>query len=343
MKKNRKGKSLLGLLVLFFAVSFCSGCRGCSNVQLDSQKDGMLWEISGNGLSHKSYLFGTMHGDGHNYKLEEIFTAFPQLREILGNVSCIYLEQSKDFNDSAVVADCVASASVFVKADEADEANEYNALPLGESYRGLYDSREKFRLVDNFFSEKLRRSSYTQFKPAYWVERLRLNRMKGSAKAVSVDDCLYHYALQKNIKVSGLETYEESARALVEATRDSAEYLKSLKDQAADLYDAIVQMEKVAQMEKIAQMEKVAASTFSYEMYLSGDLEKLYTKNLSFIPNEVYEQKMGAERNNRWLRKIEDILKDRTCLIAVGAMHLPGDKGLIALLRAKGYNVQPAR
>ena len=58
-------------------------------MQLDSQKDGMLWEISGNGLSHKSYLFGTMHGDGHNYKLEEIFTAFPQLREILGNVSCI--------------------------------------------------------------------------------------------------------------------------------------------------------------------------------------------------------------------------------------------------------------
>lgn len=309
-------------------------------MQLDSQKDGMLWEISGNGLSHKSYLFGTMHGDGHNYKLEEIFTAFPQLHEVLGNVSCIYLEQSKDFNDSAVVADCVASASIFVKADE---ANDYNALPQGESYRGLYDSREKFRLVDNFFSEKLRRSSYTQFKPAYWVERLRLNRMKGSAKAVSVDDCLYHYALQKNIKVSGLETYEESARALVEATRDSAEYLKSLKEQAADLYDAIVQMEKVAQMEKIAQMEKVAASTSSYEMYLSGDLEKLCTNNLSFIPNEVYEQKMGAERNNRWLRKIEDILKDRTCLIAVGAMHLPGDKGLIALLRAKRYNVQPAR
>lgn len=334
MKKNRKGKSLLGLLVLFFAVSFCSGCRGCSNVQLDSQTDGMLWEISGNGLSHKSYLFGTMHGDGHNYKLEEIFTAFPQLREVLGNVSCIYLEQSKDFNDSAVVADCVASASVFVKADE---ANEYNALPLGESYQGLYDSREKFRLVDNFFCEKLRRSSYTQFKPAYWVERLRLNRMKGNAKAVSVDDCLYHYALQKNIKVSGLETYEESARALVEATRDSAEYLKSLKEQAADLYDAIVQMEK------IAQMEKVSASTSSYEMYLSGDLEKLYSKNLSFIPNEVYELKMGAERNNRWLRKIEDILKDRTCLIAVGAMHLPGDKGLIALLRTKGYDVQPAK
>ena len=52
---------------------------------------------------------------------------------------------------------------------------------------------------------------------------------------------------------------------------------------------------------------------------------------------------MVAERNNRWLKKMEDILKDRTCLIAVGVMHLPGDKGLISLLRDKGYVVQPVR
>ena len=90
----------------------------------------MLWEISGNGLSHKSYLFGTMHGGGHNFTQKEIFTAFPQLGEVLDNVSCMYLEQSKNFNDSAVVADCMASASVFMKADE---ASDYNTLPQGES------------------------------------------------------------------------------------------------------------------------------------------------------------------------------------------------------------------
>ena len=58
-------------------------------MKLNSQKDGMLWEISGNGLSHKSYLFGTMHGGGHNFTQKEIFTAFPQLGEVLENVSCI--------------------------------------------------------------------------------------------------------------------------------------------------------------------------------------------------------------------------------------------------------------
>ena len=28
---------------------------------------GWLWEISGNGLLQKSYLFGTCHGEGHNF------------------------------------------------------------------------------------------------------------------------------------------------------------------------------------------------------------------------------------------------------------------------------------
>ena len=328
MKKNRKEKRLLGLLFLFFAVCFCSGCRGCSKVKLDKQKNAMLWEISGNGLSHKSYLFGTMHGGGHNFTQEEIFMAFPQLREILGNVSCIYLEQSKNFNDSAVVADCMASASVFMKADE---ASEYNTLPQGVSYQGLYDNEEQFRFVDNFFCEKLHRFSYVQFKPAYWVERLRLMKMKGNVKAVSVDDCLYHDALQKNIKVLGLETYEESARALVETIRDTAEYHKSLTEQAVDLYNVI------------SQIEKVSASASCHEMYLSGDLEKLYTHSQSLIPKGVDDSKMVAERNIKWLKKIEGHLKDRACLIAVGVMHLPGDKGLISLLRDKGYIVQPVR
>lgn len=327
-KLDRIGKNFLSLLVLFFAVSFCCGCRGCSNVELNSQKNGMLWEISGNGLAHKSYLFGTMHGDGHNYTQKEVFMAFPQLCKALENVSCMYLEQSKNFNDSAVVADCVASASVFMKADEASECN---VLPQGESYKGLYDSEEMFWVVDNFFCEKLHRSSYVLFKPAYWVERLRLMRMKGNDRATGVDDCLYHYALQKNIKVFGLETYEDLARTLVEIIRDTAEYHKSLKEQAVDLYDVIT------------QIEKEPASASCNEMYLSGDLEKLYTYNLSLIPKGRYESKMGAERNNKWLRKIEESLKDRSCLIAVGVMHLPGDKGLISLLRDKGYVVKPVR
>ena len=35
---------------------------------------GWLWEVSGNGLQHKSYLFGTCHGDGHQFTKDEMFS-----------------------------------------------------------------------------------------------------------------------------------------------------------------------------------------------------------------------------------------------------------------------------
>lgn len=51
----------------------------------------------------------------------------------------------------------------------------------------------------------------------------------------------------------------------------------------------------------------------------------------------------GSRKKYQMVEKIEGHLKDRACLIAVGVMHLPGDKGLISLLRDKGYFVQPVR
>ena len=35
---------------------------------------GWLWEVSGNGLQQKSYLFGTCHGDGHRFTKDEMFS-----------------------------------------------------------------------------------------------------------------------------------------------------------------------------------------------------------------------------------------------------------------------------
>jgi uncharacterized protein YbaP (TraB family) len=38
-----------------------------------------------------------------------------------------------------------------------------------------------------------------------------------------------------------------------------------------------------------------------------------------------------------------DIMKDKSILFAVGAGHLPGDQGVINLLRKKGYKVTPMK
>ena len=48
-------------------------------------------------------------------------------------------------------------------------------------------------------------------------------------------------------------------------------------------------------------------------------------------------------RNRSWAEKLVKIMPERTCLVCVGAGHLPGPQGLLQLLRDKGYTVEPMR
>jgi uncharacterized protein len=55
---------------------------------------------------------------------------------------------------------------------------------------------------------------------------------------------------------------------------------------------------------------------------------------------ELYE-KIGPERNRKWLPKIVAALKgDRNVVVFAGVAHFPGPDGLIALLRRAGYEVE---
>lgn len=48
-----------------------------------------------------------------------------------------------------------------------------------------------------------------------------------------------------------------------------------------------------------------------------------------------------VQRNARWVDDIEDLLEGSgTVFIAVGAGHLPGEEGVIAMLRARGHSVE---
>ena len=52
-------------------------------------------------------------------------------------------------------------------------------------------------------------------------------------------------------------------------------------------------------------------------------------------------QSLIVERNRNWMPQIEGcFLKPRPCLVVVGAAHLVGSDGLLALLTAKGYRIE---
>jgi hypothetical protein len=47
------------------------------------------------------------------------------------------------------------------------------------------------------------------------------------------------------------------------------------------------------------------------------------------------------DRNRKWAKALDTLLHGKSLLVAVGAAHLPGDQGVISLLRRAGYTLTP--
>lgn len=78
------------------------------------------------------------------------------------------------------------------------------------------------------------------------------------------------------------------------------------------------------------------------EAYKKEDI----TKTTDLIAQEKYMNANSVKyllhiRNENWVNKMPEIMKGKSTLFAVGAAHLIGEKGLINLLRHKGYSVTP--
>ena len=52
---------------------------------------------------------------------------------------------------------------------------------------------------------------------------------------------------------------------------------------------------------------------------------------------------MVDDRNKAWIPLLTEQINKQSCFIAVGALHLPGEMGIIKLLRKEGYNVEPVK
>ncbi|MBN2773535.1 MAG: TraB/GumN family protein [Prolixibacteraceae bacterium] len=78
------------------------------------------------------------------------------------------------------------------------------------------------------------------------------------------------------------------------------------------------------------------------DLYKQKDIEKL-GKMLNESEWEFvgYEGLLIFNRNQNWIPIIENAVSEKPTFIAVGAGHLPGENGLISLLRNKGFTVTP--
>jgi uncharacterized protein YbaP (TraB family) len=113
---------------------------------------------------------------------------------------------------------------------------------------------------------------------------------------------------------------------------------------------------QIAQLDGIAmdQQEHLLAGTLKdldnelanlstlVQAWKSGDVESVERIVLADVRQEpLIYQRLLVDRNRTWLPEIEKLLtRPRPALVVVGAAHLVGPDGLIALLTARGYRLE---
>lgn len=75
------------------------------------------------------------------------------------------------------------------------------------------------------------------------------------------------------------------------------------------------------------------------QLYIREDLQAIH-QMMSYLPDET-EDKLLTMRNHVMVSRMDSLIRLKSFVVAVGTAHLPGDQGIIELLRQKGYTVEP--
>ena len=266
----------------------------------------LLWKVSGNGLAKPSYLFGTHHlVDKDQIKdVDKIIDLGKQTDAVVGEM---------EIPDPAAIQMKMMQAGMLT----------------GTSMKELL-SPEDYQLADNEF-QQLMGAGMAQLgvmKPmllATLYSSLTFMQAYGMTKQPeAIDAILQKTAKESNKKVIGLETVDQQMDILLNSL--------PLKRQSEILMYTI----KNKKQEVDLQLNITDA-------YKKGDMVKAEALDKSDDSMTADEKKIVAEnRNNAWMKQLPELMKSQSCFVAVGFLHLVGDKGLVAQLKKAGYTVEPA-
>lgn len=268
----------------------------------------LLWKISGNGLNKSSYVLGTLHLESGNYldSIPGANDAFNSCEQIIGEV---------------VMTDM---ASIIAKTQP------FTMMKLDTTYHMLY-SEEDY----NFVNEQLKSFFSVGLDHMGILKPMAINSTLAifiGAKLIpnfnpqnQLDISIQQKAVEKGKPVMGLEDVEFQAALLFGSTglqRQADLLLCALKNQdmiggqLKDLINSYHKADLIA-IDKMVNNQDLPCSNTTEEM-----------------------EALNKTRNDKWMSTLPEIMKDKSSFIAVGAMHLIGEEGLLNQLEKLGYTIE---
>jgi uncharacterized protein YbaP (TraB family) len=196
-------------------------------------------------------------------------------------------------------------------------------LPDGKKLRN-YLNEDEYTKLQHYFRDSLQLSNQslkmTESVQPFYVTAIILNDLIG--KTVAYEQKLTKRAKKGKMHIAALETYQDQL-AMVDSI--------SIEDQIKFSYMSMMGNDIVQ-----AYLDLI-------EVYKKQELNSLLALSMQDSLMNKFDQSMLIDRNNNWIPKIESLIQEKPSFIAVGAAHLPGQEGVIRLLRKEGYEVKAVR
>lgn len=263
----------------------------------------LLWEVRGKGIKQPAYIFGTIH-------------LIPESDYLMTEATVKAFKQCSAVAfeiDLEKMSDMSAMLPLLMKAFMRD----------GVTLRELV-SPEDYQLIKGQLDQ--------MGIPMMLVERVKpmfLSALMGDGGGM---------------EAVGMKSYEIE---LLEMARKDGKTVHGLETAAyqMSMFDSIpyqAQADMLVQSMKMGTQEDDAL-TRMIELYKSQDLYGLQAMIEQESGMGPYTELLLDRRNINWIPVIERLMREASVFVAVGAGHLAGENGVLALLRKAGYQVKPVR
>lgn len=140
-----------------------------------------------------------------------------------------------------------------------------------------------------------------------------------------LDMLIYRRAVEDGKRIAGLETMAEQLAVFDELSET---------DQIALLRETLASRERLPLI-----FDALIAA------YLERDVAGLQTLSEAYLAESepalaaIFQEVVIDSRNRRMVERMAPLLAEGSWFIAIGALHLPGDQGIVELLRRRGHEV----
>lgn len=277
----------------------------------------LLWKISGNGLQKPSYIIGTYHLAPVSFtdSIKGLKAALDASEQVYGEILMADLA-SPENQQKAQAAMMLPDGQTLDKLFTADEMTRINALVksvLGVDMTNPMVAQQLGKLTPYALQVQLGVLIYLKKHPGF-------NPNEG------FDSYFQKEAAAKGKGVGGLETFDFQINTLYKST--TMERQKQLLLCMADNLEFTEE-----------QTENVVKAFFTQDL---DGIEKAMDAKLNNTCDGTPEEKetLIYSRNDNWMKQMPEIMKQKGTFFAVGAGHLPGERGLLAQLKKAGYTVE---